>query len=104
MQELHAGDEPSRNGALVLKKNPRPCVALEPGYPRLDRPYRINAAILEQWELIRICRWDDQDISTGHRSFEAIGFQPCPAGNVLRIAELWGSDFFSTKICRSLYR
>src|SRR5262249_30890290 len=38
-------------------------------------------------------------VAAGQRDLEAIRFQPCPARNVLCVAELRCGNFFSTKIC-----
>src|SRR5258705_10113258 len=104
MQELHTGYEPGSDRILVFEKHVRLRITFEPGYPRLDCPNGINSAALKESELIRVRGWDHRHVAAGLSDLESLRFQPRPAGNVLRIAELRRGNFFSAKICRSLFR
>ena len=71
-QKLHARDKPSRDGIFIFNKNARLRVTFQSRDSWLNGPYRINPAILEQWELIRILRWDHRDIAAGLRDIECM--------------------------------
>src|SRR5207247_9553920 len=97
-QELHTGNKPSGDSVLVVEKNARFRIALETSHPRLDCPNGINSAALKESELIRVRSWDHCHVTAGLSDLESLRFQPRPAGNVLRVAELRGGNFFSANI------
>src|SRR6476661_9205631 len=104
MQELHTRYEPGCDRILVFEKHVRLRITFEPGYPRLDCPYRVDAAIFKQCELIWIGSRNHHDVAAGLGDVESLRFQPCPARNVLSVAELRCGDLFSAKIGRRLDR
>src|SRR4029453_12705146 len=89
---------------LVFEKNARLGIALETSHPRFYCPNSINSATLKESELIRVCGWDYRHVAAGQGDVESVRLQPCPAGNVLRVAEVRGGNFFSAKIRRHLDR
>ena len=103
-QKPHTGYEPGGHRILVFEKHVRLRITFEAGYPRLDCPYRVDAAILKQCELIRIGSRNHHDVAAGLGDVESLRFQPCPTRNVLSVAELRGGDLFSAKIGRPLDR
>src|SRR5258708_28107358 len=104
MQKLHTRYEPGGDRILVFEKHVRLRMTFEPSHPRLDCPYRVDAAILKQCELIRIGSRNHQDVAAGLGDVESLRFQPCSTRNVLSVAELRCGDLFPAKIGRRLDR
>src|SRR4051812_11306593 len=98
MQELYTRYKPGSDRILVLEKHARLCITFESRYPRLNCPYRVNAAILKQGELIGIRSRNDSHVAAGLSDLEALRFQPSPARNILSVTELRCGDLFASKI------
>jgi len=66
--------KPGGDRILVFEKHSRLRITFEPCHPRLDRPYRVNTAILKQCELIRIGSRNHHDVAAGLSDFESLRF------------------------------
>ena len=104
LQKLHARDQPGREDVLVFEENFRFRFALQSRDPWFDGPDPIDTSALEECQLVGICSRQNRHVTSGLRDFESLRLQPCPAGDVLRVAELRRGDFLSAKISRRFDR